>query len=518
MRPISIALAACSILSALIAAEEKTAPKPEVSGPASGDFYLPENPSYTIVDSMLDSIRFTLTKTLAKDEKGHLVSISSFVNPEGEIMDWHDFGVLEGPGWAANAVGGAYEIYALGKFLGKEDWTAKALSILDHVLDCGFIDERTGFIRGYRITAHGLKTKYASRASDPFCLNYKHNSDWFCPGSMAKVAYQLLIFADELGWDPRASRMRAIADRTAQWLYEHVPEAQNGWFPRRITPDGKSYKKTPEGGEDRLWQTSADGLFILQLWAALGRRKISDYSFQIAQKTARFIQLDGIFGSINHDTYDEHENVAYAVAFRTFLEVSRVLKNEGVRAFAYSKCLAGLDRFKMTDDRNGVATKGLLYMEDSWPTAYLWENAEAALAYFEAALDLRNSMPEASRRHERDGLTILRAIAKHHHGPHGFLTEGVDWPNHVSAKHHIGGATYGDIQYTEPFLNNQHIAEPTLFYLRNLAKVELERNAAGVEERVFKDFEGNVLLRLPPIRARAEQPKVEKSPGAKGSR
>ena len=37
-------------------------------------------------------------------------------------MGWHDFGNLEGPGWAANAVGGAWEIYALGGFLHKTDW------------------------------------------------------------------------------------------------------------------------------------------------------------------------------------------------------------------------------------------------------------------------------------------------------------------------------------------------------------------------------------------------------------
>ena len=163
-------------------------------------FYVPENPKYTIVDSALDSIRFTLEKTLRRDERGHLVSISSFVDPDGKVMGWHDFGNLEGPGWAANAVGGAYEIYSLGEFLHKPEWQDKGLAILDHVLDGGFIDEKTGFIRGYRETTTGK-----------FCLNYKHNSDWFCPGSMAKIGFQLLIFADRLGDDPRARRMRAAA-------------------------------------------------------------------------------------------------------------------------------------------------------------------------------------------------------------------------------------------------------------------------------------------------------------------
>ncbi len=123
----------------------------------------------------------------------------------------------------------------------------------------------------------------------------------------------------------------------------------------------------------------------------------------------------------------------------------------------------------MTEDRNGVATRGLLFMERSWDTAYLWENAEAALAYFEAAADTRAEDAKASRRYELDGLVILRAAAKHHYGDHGFLTEGVDWNNHVGQQHHIDQAQYGAIRYTEPFLNNQHIVEPTLFYLQRLA-------------------------------------------------
>jgi len=444
----------------------------------SRSFYVPENPKYTITDSALDSIRFTLEKTLRRDERGHLVSISSFVDPEGQVMGWHDFGHLEGPGWAANAVGGAYEIYTLGSFLQEHDWQAKALNILDHVLEGGFIDEKTGFVRGYRETTTGK-----------FCLNYKHRSDWFCPGSMAKVGFQLLIFADELGTDPRAKRMRKAAVRCAEWIHKHVEPVPNGWFPRRTTPTGRIYRKSPDGGDDPFWQTSGDGLFILQLQAALTARGLKDYSQSLKQKAASFIRANGIFGSINHDTYDPHENVAYSVAFRTLLAVSQVLKDDTIRAFAYEKCLAGLDQFKMREDRNGVATKGLLFMEKSWDTAYLWENAEAALAYFEAAVDTRRSEPTKSREYEIDGLVILRATAKYHYGPYGFLTEGVDWNNHVGQQHHINQARFGAIRYTEPFLNNQHIAEPTLYYLKHLA-----RRSVGPTVKRWLDMEGNAIL------------------------
>lgn len=440
-------------------------------------FYLPENPDYTILDSSLDSLRFTINKTLQEDAAGHLVSISSFVNPEAEIMLWHDFGDLEGPGWAANAVGGAYEIYLFGKLAERPAWCEKSLRILDHVLDGGFVDEDTGFIRGYRITTSGQ-----------FCLNYTGGSEWFCPGSMAKIAFQMLLFADLLDNDPRAARMRTIAVRCAQWIDHRVEAVPNGWYPRRTTPDGQVYRKSPTGGNDPFWQTSADGLFIVQVQTALTARGLADYRQAVRNKVDTFVRAGGIFGSINHDTYDPHENVAYSVAFRTLMAAAQLLEDPQLSSFAYERCLAGLDQFKMQEDRNGVATRGLLFMEKSWDTSYMWENAEAALACFEAARETRPGDAQQARQFELDGLTILRAAAKHHYGPHGFLTEGVDWNNHVGQEHHIDQKEFGAIQYTEPFLNNQHIAEPTWFYLTHLAT---EGSSGG--QRQWRDAEGNVL-------------------------
>lgn len=457
------------------------ASSPLVGAESKGDFYLPADPTYSIVDSFRDSLRFTVERTLRQDRKGHLVSISSFVDPEGKVMGWHDFGNLEGPGWAANAVGGAWELYSAGALLGKTSWQSNALAIVDHVLECGFINEATGFIRGYRETKTG-----------EFCLNYKHNSDWFCPGSMAKIGYQLLVFADDLSPGPRAEAMRRAAVRCAAWLKANVEWVPDGWFPRRVDPSGRVYRRSPEGGQDSLWQHSADGLFILQLQAGLMERGLADYSAELRQKASVFMQLGGIYGSINHDTYDPHENVAYSVAFRTLLLASRVLKDAGLREFAFTNSLQGLNQFKMCEDRNGVPTRGLLYMEKSWDTAYLWENAEAALAWFEAAVETRDCSPQESRNYERDGLVVLRAIAKHHYGPYGFLTEGVDWNNHVGQQHHIDGKLYGAIRYTEPFLNNQHITEPTLFYLRRLARPDVSGGLV--------DMEGNLLLNPQPNR------------------
>jgi hypothetical protein len=419
---------------------------------ATGDeFYLPEDPAYTIVRSMEDSLRFTVERTLAP-YKGRLCSRSSFVDPEGKPMLWHGFGPLEGPGWASNAVGGAYEIYRFGRYSRNHKYQAAALDILDHVLEDGFVDEASGFVRGYR---HTVK--------DIFVLNFIHNNDWFAPGAMANIGYQLLLYSELLPRGARRDKMRRVAQRMAAWIDARIKPLDNGWYPRRVTPEGAPYKWRAENRkkEDPQFDASADGLYILQLMTALSERKLADYRPAIRASAAAFIKRGGIFGSINQDVYDDHEDVAYAVAFRVLRQTARLLRDREIREFAYSKCLAGLEQFKMREDRNGVATKGLLFMARSWDTAYLWECAEASLAYLEAYTDTKR--PE----HLRDALTILRAIAKHHHGPHGFLTEGVDWNNHVGAGHHIDRAKFGDIKYTEPFLNNQHITEPTLYYLEN---------------------------------------------------
>jgi hypothetical protein len=410
-------------------------------------FYLPEDSSYTLLDSARDSIRFTVERTLVP-YKERLCCKSSFVDKQGEVMGWHDFGNLEGPGWAANAVGGAYEIYLFGRHIRDPCLAEKAISLLDHVLEDGFINYETGFIIGYRDTV-----------TDSFCLNYKHNNDWFCPGSMANVAYQMLLFADILD-QKRKEKMYDAATKTAEWINSNVKPTKTGWYPRRCTPTGEYYTKSPDGGEDRLFEKSADGLFVIQLYTALTKRGLADYRKQISQKARVFMDAGGIFGSINHDTYDEHENVSYSVAFRALGEAAALLDDKEIRRFAYQRCLGGLDQFKMTEDRNGVQTKGLLFMEKSWDTAYLWENAEAALAYVEAYIDTKNE------NYLKDGLTILRAIAKHHQRDTGFLAEGVDWNNHVGKQHHFNGAEFGDIQYTEPLLNNLHIVEPTLLVLR----------------------------------------------------
>ncbi|GIX06169.1 MAG: hypothetical protein KatS3mg115_0572 [Candidatus Poribacteria bacterium] len=428
-------------------------------------FYLPEDPHYTVVDAARDSVRYVLERALTV-YNGHHAAKSSFLDREGNVMGWHDFGHLEGPGWAANAVGGAWELERWGRLTRDARLLQVARSIVDHVLEDGFVDWRTGFIYPYRHTQE-----------DRFCLNFKQNDEWFCPGSLAKVGYQLWGYAQLLG-GPRARRMREAALNLTGWLTRHVRRCDNGWLPRRCAPDGSPYPFRAEGGSDPFFDRSADGLFLIQLLTEVGEAlgRFHPWTLELAE---RFLESGGIFGSINHDTYDAHENVAYAVAFRVFRRLAEATGCEQYRSFAYEVCLRGLDRFKMAEDRNGVPTKGLLWMEESWNTAYLWENAEAALAYVEAYGET------GAVSYLRDALTILRAMARVHDRETGFLTEGVDWDNVVGAQHHVDGAEFGPIRYTEPFLNHLHHLEPLCLYL--------ERYAA----RRWSDAEGNPLLEVP---------------------
>jgi len=408
--------------------------------------FAPNSLESVLYRSAQDSVRFALASLEPFNE--HLRSISSFVTPELEIMHWHDFGDLEGPGWAANAIGGAHLLYRWGAYTGDTTIQDRALLLVDHILNDGFINQATGFIWPYYELAKGY-----------FCLNYRHNNDWLCPGSLAKVGVQLLAFSADLPSGPRSKRMAEAALKLGQWLRDHTPLLSNGWTPRRITLEGQPYLLSPEGRPDPIYDHSADGLFLLQLWAALGVRGDQEFLDLAVGPGEAFIGAGGFWGSINHDTYDNHENVAYSTAFLVFCQAAQWLKRPHWHDFAFQAALPGLARFQMKEDRNGVATEGLLWMEESWDTAYLWENAEAAQAYLEAWVETGDSG------YRETALGILAAIARHHYGPNGFLTEGVDWNNHVGQQHHIDGNLYGAIRYTQPLLNNLHLVGPTLFYL-----------------------------------------------------
>ncbi len=447
-------------------------------------FYREANPEYTIVDSMRDSLRFTTRRGLTTYQ-GNLCAKSTFVDPEGEPQPWHEFGELEGVGWAANAVGGAYELLWYARVFGDPRLNAIGTSVLYHALEGNFFQE-DGFVYPYR-----------DIPSDERMLNYLHEEEydhWFCPGSTAHIVLQLLWASDEVESAALRKRLIETGLRTADWLWKHIKPCENGWYPRRCEKDGSHANYNAWGGSpDPQFDNSGDGTYLLWLWIELTRRGYRHCVKEIERATRVYRDIGGAFGSINHDTYDEHENVAYSVGFRTLLRAANLLRDTSLFDWALENCLHGLEKFEMRDNRNGVETRGLLYMEESWDTAYLWENAEAAMALFEGAKATRIIS------YEKKGLTILRAAALHHHGDYGFLTEGVDWNNHngqwreVDGEKipiHVGGVEYGDVNYTQPFLNNMHITTPTLYYLETLAR---KRSHADMR---YEDLEGNRLAVL----------------------
>ncbi len=443
-------------------------------------FHIPPNPTYSIWDSACDSARFTTTRCL-RYLRGELCATSTFIDPFGTPALWHEFGSVEGPGWAANAVGGAVHLARMALFTGNARMLEQARSIARHCIQEAFFDRQTGLIRGYR-----------TWDEDRYYWNYMHNPDhdqWLCIGSMAKIHLQLL---EAVALDLLSGEALAVAAQLpitfAQWIRDKVEHTEDGWIPRRSYPDGRAFPFNAWGkDEDILFNNSGDGIFVPWLFGDLTHRGMGDFSQEARALVEAFLAPGGRFGSINHDTYDPQENVAYSSAFRALIRLAEWLDQPEWNQAAYDLCLEPLARFQIHEDRNGVATHGLLYMEDSWDTCYLWENAEAAWAYLEAANAKQNPV------WERHGLTILRAAAKHHHGPFGFLTEGVDWNNHngvwrelpdgSKAPIHVDGATYGDVNYTQPFLNNLHIVGPTLFYLEEMALHDSSSN--GLESKFF---------------------------------
>jgi len=172
------------------------------------------------------SVHFALANLEPVGE--HLRSRSSFVTPDMDIIHWHEFGDLEGPGWGANAVGGAHLLYQWGDYLDDGSIQQKALRLLDHILEDGFIDPQSGFIY-----------PYFDLSNQRFCLNYTHEDSWLCPGSLAHIGSQLLEFSDVLKNDSLSVKLKNVAAGLGSWLANHLTLLSSGWFPRRITRDGQ---------------------------------------------------------------------------------------------------------------------------------------------------------------------------------------------------------------------------------------------------------------------------------------
>ena len=453
-----------------------------MDAPGPYAFYLPENAEYTVVQSALDAVRF-LRHVSETDDAGHLMCRSIDATPDGQLARYRGR-FMEGVGYCADSIFGAHLLVRLGRVTRRPEFEAMGFSYLDHALGIGFFDDPLLPVRLYRDTETGKLLD-----------NLEDHDAYLEPGHMARVATHLLRLAAIDPDEQRADRCRAIAERTASWVMS-LERCPNGWYPRHCTPDGQVFPfATNAFGpvdlveltiQDPIHDRSGAGAFALQLLAAATATGLVDASAALRADVDAFIRAGGFFGSTNTDTEDPRENVSYAVAFQALLEASEVLDDPGVRGFAYDRCLEPLAMFELTQDLNGVATKGLLYMEEAWNAACTWEMAEAAQAYLLAYADRRET------RHVLKALTMLRGMAMHHHGEFGFLTEAVDWDGHSTSARHFPGERYGDIITTHPFLNNLHILQPTVTYLERFA-IQMD----GDDGTGLYDLEGNRLCGMP---------------------
>jgi hypothetical protein len=445
-------------------------------------FYLPEDPAYTIVQSALDTVRFLLHVS-DRDEADERFCRSIDAISDGQLIRYRGR-FMEGVGYCADSIFGAHLLVRLGRITERPEFEAAGFSYLDHALAAGFFDDPALPVKLYRDTETGKLLD-----------NLEDHDGYLEPGHIARVGTHLLRLA-ELDTDvARGARCREIAARTAALLMG-IDRCDNGWYPRRCTPDGRvmPFAANAFGPTDLAELTRIDpihdrsgaGVLALQLLAGVTRAGVHDASAVLREDVDAFVRAGGCFGSTNTDTEDLHENVSYALAFQALLEASDALGDPALRAFAYERCLEPLTGFELKQDLNGVATKGLLFMEESWNAACTWEMAEAAQAYL-VAFDDGGHPP-----HVLKALTILRGMAMHHHGPHGFLTEAVDWDGHSTPLRHFPGERYGDIVTTHPFLNNLHVLQPTVTYLERFAVRMDEGDGPG-----FYDLEGNRLCDIP---------------------
>ncbi len=445
-------------------------------------FYRPENPRYSIVASALDSVRFLLTAS-RRDPDGGLFCPSVDADVTAQPMRYRGR-LMEGVGYCADTIFGVQAMARLARLLDSSLLEVAAYDFLDHALSTGFFASSDPPIRLYRDIESGQ-----------FLDNLEARPDYVELGHVARVGTQLLRVARLDPDDDRAQRCLRIAVETGSWI-AGVDRCPNGWYPRRCTPDGRIVTYAPDAfgpvdlwklgrqdGPDPIHDVSGAGSYAIELLAELTADGLADHRETLNADVELVKSEGGFFGSTNTDTESHAENVSYAALFQALLAASRVVgaDSSAVVEFAVEHCLKPLRSFELVEDVDGIATKGLLYMEREWNAACMWETAEVAEAYLRAPAEVGSEFPVKA-------LTILRSMALHHHGEFGFLTEATDWDGHSTVDRHFPGESVGDIATTHPFLNNLHVVSPTATYLESFAlRVSGE---LGVD---YYDSEGNAI-------------------------
>ncbi|CAM5426494.1 hypothetical protein ATER59S_02481 [Aquamicrobium terrae] len=438
------------------------------------DFYLPVNASYGIIQSASDGIRYALS-TLRPMPFGR--NAPSFLTDSRAEAIRSAGRLIQGIGYCADAGFAVGALHRFGMVFACSEALQAARDIAQHIFATGYFADGEIPVRLYRDTETG-----------EFFDQVEARSDYFDLGHMARPLEKLLMGAEALGAAQREV-LAITSKRLVDWVHRSEKTA-DGWLPRRLGHDLKMFKgsRLPAGLPkdatvglrpfDPTMTSSGAGLLVVAFLIAVGRAGIASTAETVSDLCASFVAQGGCFGSINTDSDDPEESVAYALGFQALLDASGAVSRPEFRDFAYDVCLAGLRRFQISADVNGHPVKGLLRLASSYSSTCFWENAEVALAYFKAAVDARDGMLA------RHGMTVLRGIARCRSTETGFLPAEYDWDGRLPPGKHVPAAPTGPRAVTHPFMNNLNALAPTLFYLDAIASRSGER---------FFDLEGNQL-------------------------
>ncbi len=235
-------------------------------------FYLPEDPTHTVVASAMESIRFLCTVS-RRDDGGLWFCPSVDADPNGVLVRYRGR-LIEGTGYCADSIFGARMLIRAGRVLERPELETIGFSFLDHALAGGFFDDDEVPIALYRDVESGR-----------LLHNLEARDGYVEFGHVARVAYQLLELARLDTRHDRADRCRAIASRTARWVME-AERCANGWYPRRATPNGRVFPYAPDSFgptdlssvalEDPIFDRSGAGVLALELLTAVTREGLID--------------------------------------------------------------------------------------------------------------------------------------------------------------------------------------------------------------------------------------------------
>lgn len=419
------------------------------------DFYLPGNAAYSLLDSAIDAARYTVAATMPCEVGANAHSFLTDIEGKPARTGGR---LIQGIGYCADAPYGAAALFALGRFTGRPEFSLTAAAIARHAVRAGYLADPDVPVRLYR-----------DAETHEFFDQLEARSSFFDVGHMAKTVENLVRLTPRL--DEEEQETVIAAARHFASFVGRCARTPTGWLPRRTAHDMSAYRlarippHAPDMAprEDAVAETSGAGLLTLSCMLKLDQAGLADTRAFLREAADAFVDGGGYFGSTNTDTDDPEEMVSVALAVQVLLGIASHLGIARYRDFALEACLPRLRRFHMADDRNGQPTRGLLFLSDSYSSACLWECSEAALAYFRAA---------QARGHAADvlaGLSILRGIARNHHGPLGFLPSELDWNGRMAPDKHLVPGRYGPRAVTHPYMNNLHVVTSTLFYLENIA-------------------------------------------------